>query len=127
MVLDLASQVKPCRWFKPLNEDICNMWQKMALRAPVNPQTGRPYHPQTLARCWRGQISNYTLLKWLKKEMHNAKTKERTRNTGRQKRSRSAAKSSNEGITEISEITKAICGEAYSYPTNSSNGKRGKW
>ena len=123
MVLDLVSQVKPSRWFKSRNQDICDMWQKMALKAPLNPQTGRPYHPQTLARCWRGQISNYTLLKWLKKEMPHAKTKEGTRNTTRQKRSRSDVKSCNEGITELSEIAKAIRGEAYSYPTDNNPSK----
>lgn len=118
MVLDLVSQLKPSCENLLSERGKVDMWSELALRGPINPQTGRHYHPQTLARCWRGQISNYSLLKWLKKEMHNAKTKEGTRNTSRARTDRKGVQHDCGKITELSEITKAIGQKAYCYPTS---------
>ena len=55
--------------------------------------------------------------------MPHAKTQEGTRNTGSKKSRRKVSKLRNEQITELSEIAKAIRGEAYSYPTDNDPSK----
>lgn len=87
------------------------MWSKLAKKAPINPQTGRHYHPQTLARCWRGHISNYMLLKWINKEMQYAKTKNNSCDKGREGTRRKGLQFHEGEVTELSKLTKAIRGK----------------
>ena len=98
-------------------------WTQLAKIAPNNPATGKDYRGQSLKRVAEGLRENVMLYKWLQGNgISCAPTKEGKfrsgRNPSRKRGSRCDAKSSNEGIAEISAITKAIRGEAYSYPTN---------
>ncbi len=104
-------------------------WTKLARIAPNNPATDKDYRGQSLKRVAEGLRQNVMLYKWLQGNgISCAKTKERKYRSGRnptgKRGGRGNAKSSNEGITEISEITKAIRGEAYSYPTDHDPSKR---
>jgi len=98
-------------------------WTALAKQAPDNPSTGKKYRGQSLKRVAEGLRMNVCLYKWLQGNgIRCAKTKKGKfrsgRNSTRKSGRGSSSKGSNEGITEISEITKAIRGEAYSYPTN---------
>ena len=98
-------------------------WTALAKQAPYNPSTGQKYRGQHLKRVADGLRMNVFLYKWLQENgIRCAKTQKGKfrsgRNSSRKRGSRSVAKGSNEGISEISEITKAIRGETYSYPTN---------
>ena len=98
-------------------------WTKLARIAPNNPATDKDYRGQTLKRVAEGLRENVMLYKWLQGNGISCakpqKGKFRSgRNSSRKRGSRSDAKSINEGISEISEITKAKRGETYTYPTN---------
>ena len=104
-------------------------WTKLAKIAPNNPSTGKDYRGQSLKRVAEGLRQNEMLLRWLQGNgISCAKTKKSEfrsgRNTGRKKSRRKVSELCNGKKSELSEITKAIRGEAYSYPTddNSSEG-----
>ena len=104
-------------------------WTKLARIAPNNPATDKDYRGQSLKRVAEGLRENVMLYKWLQGNgILCAKTKKGNlrsgRDSSRKRGSRSDAQGSNEGISEISEITKAIRGEAYSYPTDHDPSKR---
>lgn len=108
-------------------------WTKLARIAPNNPATDKDYRGQSLKRVAEGLRENVMLYQWLQGNgISCAKTKKGKfrsgRDSTRKRGRRGSSKGSNEGITELSEITKAICGEAYSYPTDndSSKGSRRK-
>ena len=106
-----------------------NNWSEIARHAPLNPTTGLPYHPQTLARVARGEVKNVMLHQFLTSvgAINHAKTKEivrSPRNQTRTQASRGGVQHVSEQITELSEIAKAIRGETYSYPTDSGSSQR---
>jgi hypothetical protein len=120
--------------FKPLTkvamyEKLFSKWTELSFEAPINQTTGRRYHPQTLARVARGQVENVQLRSWLEaKGICHAKTKKRksgrSNNSTRTRANQKSLQHDSGEITELSEITKAIRQEAYSYPTNSDHGQR---
>ena len=98
-------------------------WTELAWLAPKNPATGRPYKGQSLKRVALGYRNNVMLRKWLEGNgIRCAKTKERKLRWGRNtigQKLRTKVTEINDGeITQLSEITKAIGGEAYSYPAD---------
>ena len=105
-----------------MNEKLISKWTELSMEAPINQTTGRRYHPQTIARVARGEVVNVQLRAWLEsKGLCHAKTQKRdsraTGNTGREKSRRKVSKICDEQKSELSEIAKAVRGEAYSYPT----------
>ena len=112
-----------------MNEKLISKWTELSMEAPINQTTGRRYHPQTLARVARGEVVNVQLRAWLEsKGLCHAKTKEGTsrksRNTGRKRRGSCISSDECETQSELQAIAKAIGQEAYTYPTNSIDGKR---
>jgi len=118
MVLSFEPQLKDAMYEKL----ICK-WTELSFDAPINQTTGRRYHPQTLARVARGEVENVQLRSWLEaKGICHAKTKERksgkSSNTPRTRADEKSVQHDRREVTQLSEIAKAICGEAYSYPTD---------
>tara|TARA_Y100001973_G_C5089792_1_gene276906 strand:- start:58 stop:396 length:339 start_codon:yes stop_codon:yes gene_type:complete len=104
-------------------------WTQLAKIAPNNPATGKDYKGQSLKRVAEGLRQNVMIWKWLQGNgISCAKTKEGKFRAGRQKpRPQTRTEVSplcDEQKSQLSEITKAIRGETYSYPTdhNSSEG-----
>ena len=98
-------------------------WTKLARIAPNNPATDRDYRGQSLKRVAEGLRENVMLYKWLQGNgISCAKTKKSEfrsgRNTGRKKSRRKVSELCDGKKSQLSEITKAIRGEAYSYPTD---------
>ncbi|MCK5606190.1 hypothetical protein KAR91_30100 [Candidatus Pacearchaeota archaeon] len=90
-------------------------WTVLAMIGPLNPQTGKKYHPSTLEKVWNGKRRNVFLSQWLASEMKNhAKTKEGTRDTKGKGIRRKDFQSDKSEITELSKLTKAIRGKANS-------------
>ena len=107
-------------------------WTSLALSAPRNPATGRPYKGQSLKRVALGYRNNVMLRKWLEGNgIRCAKTKESRLRWGRNeigKKLRTKVTELMDGeVTQLSEITKAIGGEAYSYPTDYDPDKGEGW
>ena len=105
-------------------EKFVSKWTELSFKAPINQTTGRRYHPQTLARVARGEVENVQLRSWLEaKGLCHAKTKKRksetSSNSTRTRTNKKSVQYDSGKITELSEITKAIRQEAYTYPTNS--------
>ena len=103
-------------------------WTALAKQAPDNPSTGKKYRGQSLKRVAEGLRMNVYLYKWLQGNgIRCAKTKKGELRSGyntRRKKSRSnISEICNGEISELSEITKAIRGEAYSYPTDNDPSK----
>jgi hypothetical protein len=124
MVLSFKPQMKDAMYEKSISK-----WTELSFEAPINQTTGRRYHPQTLARVARGEVINVQLRSWLEaKEICHAKTKERksgkSSNSTRTRANKKSVQHDCGKITQLSEITKAVCGETYSYPTNSDHGER---
>tara|TARA_Y100001972_G_scaffold127264_1_gene183592 strand:- start:108 stop:485 length:378 start_codon:yes stop_codon:yes gene_type:complete len=124
MVLSLTRIIETA-----MNEKLISKWTELSMEAPINQTTGRRYHPQTLARVARGEVVNVQLRAWLEsKGLCHAKTKEGTsrksRNTGRKRRGSCISSDECETQSELQAIAKAIGQEAYTYPTNSIDGKR---
>jgi hypothetical protein len=104
-------------------------WTKLARIAPNNPATGEDYRGQSLKRVAEGLRENVMLKKWLQGNgISCAKTKEAKSRSGRKQSGRKTrvevSALCDEQITQLSEITKAICGETYSYPTNNDSSQR---
>ena len=114
-----------------MTEEHWMAWTDLAKNAPINGATGRPYHPQTLARVARGQVANQQLRVWLesigvacaKPQKRNGRWKHVFKSKGR---SFQISKLRNEKESKLSKIAKAIRGEVDSNTTNSSSGKRRK-
>ena len=103
-------------------------WTKLARIAPNNPATGKDYRGQSLKRVAEGLRENVMLFKWLQGNgISCAKTKKSEfrsgRNTRRKKSRRKVSELCNGKKSELSELTKAIRGEAYTYPTNTNHGQ----
>lgn len=104
-------------------------WTKLARIAPNNPATGLDYRGQSLKRVAEGLRDNVMLKNWLQGNgIHCAKTKEGKFRSGRsepgQKARTKVPQLCDEQKSQLSEITKAIRGEAYSYPTDHDPSKR---
>ncbi len=104
-------------------------WTKLARIAPNNPATDKDYKGQSLKRIAEGLRENVMLYKWLQGNgISCAKTKEAKSRSGRKNTGRTRQRKSSEICdgqkSQLSELAKAISGEAYSYPTDydSSNG-----
>tara|TARA_S200002703_G_C3732860_1_gene225268 strand:+ start:35 stop:373 length:339 start_codon:yes stop_codon:yes gene_type:complete len=103
-------------------------WTQLAKIAPNNPATGRDYRGQSLKRVAEGLRENVMLYKWLQGNgISCAKTKEGRIRSGRSK-PRQKARTEVSALcygkkSQLSEITKAICGETYSYPTDHDRSK----
>jgi len=103
-------------------------WTQLAKIAPNNPATGKDYKGQSLKRVAEGLRQNVMIWKWLQGNgISCAKTKEGKFRAGRNKR-RSKARVEvsslcNEEKSQLSELTKAIRGETYSYPTDNDSSK----
>ena len=98
-------------------------WTKLARIAPNNPATDKDYRGQSLKRVAEGLRENVMLYKWLQGNgISCAKTKEGKFRSGRKHPGRTRRRKSSEICdgkkSQLSEITKAIRGEAYSYPTD---------
>lgn len=103
-------------------------WTALAKQAPDNPSTGQKYRGQHLKRVAEGLRMNVYLYKWLQGNgIRCAKTKEGKFRAGRKEPGQKARTQvpalCNEEKSELSEITKAICGETYSYPTDNDPSK----
>ena len=86
------------------------------------------YRGQSLKRVADGLRQNVLLYNWLQGNgIRCAKTKERKFRTGRQEPGQKARTQvpalCDEQKSQLSEITKAICGETYSYPTDNDSSK----
>ena len=104
-------------------------WTKLARIAPNNPATGEDYRGQSLKRVAEGLRENVMLYKWLQGNgISCAKTKEGRfrsgRSESRQKVRTEVSEICDEQKSQLSEITKAVRGEAYSYPTDHDPSKR---
>ncbi len=98
-------------------------WTKLARIAPNNPTTGQDYRGQSLKRVADGLRENVMLYKWLQGNgISCAKTKEGRFRAGRKNPggtiNRKSSEICDEQKSQLSEITKAIRGETYSYPTD---------
>jgi len=118
MLLSFEPRMKVAMYEKSITK-----WTELSFDAPINQTTGRRYHPQTLARVARGEVINVQLRSWLEaKGICHAKTKERksrkSSNTPRTRADKKGVQHDCREVTQLSEITKAICGETYSYPTD---------
>ncbi len=90
-------------------------WTVLAMIGPLNPQTGKKYHPSTLEKVWNGKRKNVFLSQWLASEIKNhAAAKEGTRNTRRKGIRRKSLQFHEGEITELSKLTEAIRGKANS-------------
>ncbi len=103
-------------------------WTKLARIAPNNPATDKDYRGQSLKRVAEGLRENVMLYKWLQGNgISCAKTKKSGfrsgRNTGRKKSSRKVSELCDGKKSQLSELTKAIRGEAYSYSADNDSSK----
>ena len=103
-------------------------WTELARIAPNNPATGENYRGQSLKRVAEGLRQNVLLYNWLQGNgIRCAKTKERKFRAGRKgpgsTRRRKSSEICDEQKSQLSEITKAIRGETYSYSTNNDSSK----
>ena len=103
-------------------------WTELAWLAPNNPATGRSYRGQTLKRVAEGLRQNVMLQKWLQGNgIRCAKTKKsefRSGRDNRRKRGRREVPELCDGKkSQLSELTKAIRGETYSYPADNDSSK----
>ncbi len=103
-------------------------WTKLARIAPNNPATDKNYKGQSLKRVAEGLRENVMLYKWLQGNgISCAKTKKSEfrsgRNPGRKKSRGKVSEIRNVKKSQLSEIRKAIRGEAYSYPTDNDSSK----
>ena len=98
-------------------------WTKLARIAPNNPATDKDYRGQSLKRVAEGLRQNVMLYKWLQGNgISCAQTKKGELRSGRNARRKKSRRKISELCdgkkSELSELTKAIRGEAYSYPTD---------
>jgi hypothetical protein len=98
-------------------------WTKLARIAPNNPATGKDYRGQSLKRVAEGLRENVMLYKWLQGNgISCAKTKNGKFRSGRkqpgQKARTQVSALCDEQKSQLSELTKAIRGETYSYSTD---------
>ena len=103
-------------------------WTKLARIAPNNPATDKNYRGQSLKRVADGLRENVMLYRWLQGNgISCAKTKKSELRSGRQKsgrKTRIEVSALCDGKkSQLSEITKAIRGETYSYPTDHDSSK----
>ena len=103
-------------------------WTKLARIAPNNPATDKNYRGQSLKRVADGLRENVMLYRWLQGNgISCAKTQKSElrsgRNTRRKKSRRKVSELCNGKKSQLSELTKAIRGETYSYPTNNDSSK----
>lgn len=102
--------------------DFKKNWTDLAKQAPLNPQSDKPYHPSHLEKVWTGKRRNALLERWLHgMEIQDAKTKERNRNSRRQKTRRKGFQWHQGEVSELSVITKIIRGETHSKATSRNN------
>ena len=87
-------------------------WTVLAMIGPLNPQTGKKYHPSTLEKVYNGKRKNVFLSQWLASEMKNhAKTENDCSNKRRKRVRRKDIQPDKSKIKELSDINSAIRGE----------------